>query len=62
MVAGVLSGQMKALRPDEFQDILRPAFREEELQLMVVGGVFGALAGLVQFVAVSQLSMPVLGF
>jgi len=62
VVAGVLSGQMKALRPDEFQDILRPAFREEELQLMVVGGVFGALAGLVQFAAVSQLSMPVLGF
>ncbi|MBO6812276.1 MULTISPECIES: hypothetical protein [Marinobacter] len=51
VVAEVLSGQMKALKPDEFQDILRPAFREEELQLMLVGGIFGALAGLLQFLS-----------
>ncbi|WP_417544195.1 DUF445 domain-containing protein [Marinobacter sp.] len=50
VVAGVLAGQMKALRPAEFQDILRPAFREEEIQLMFIGGVFGALAGVVQFI------------
>lgn len=49
VVAGVLSEQMKRLGPEEFQDILRPAFREEELQLMVVGGLLGALAGAVQF-------------
>jgi hypothetical protein len=40
---------MKALGPEEFQDILRPAFREEELQLMLVGGVLGLLAGAIQF-------------
>ena len=40
---------MKALKPSEFQDILRPAFREEEIQLMIVGGIFGGLAGLLQF-------------
>ena len=50
VVAGVLAGQMKALRPSEFQDILRPAFREEEIQLMFIGGVFGALAGAIQFI------------
>ena len=50
VVAGVLAGQMKALRPAEFQDILRPAFREEEIQLMFIGGVFGALAGAIQFI------------
>ena len=50
-MCAVLSGQMKALKPDEFQDILRPAFREEELQLMLVGGIFGALAGLLQFLS-----------
>ncbi|HLT14527.1 MAG TPA: hypothetical protein VK006_10570 [Marinobacter sp.] len=61
VVAGVLSRQMKALRPEEFQDILRPAFREEELQLMVVGGLFGALAGLIQFLAIHPLSMTALG-
>lgn len=53
VVASVLAGQMKALPPAEFQDILRPAFREEEAQLMLVGGVFGALAGLVQFVVLT---------
>lgn len=49
VVAEVLSGQMKALGPREFQDILRPAFREEEVQLMFVGGIFGAMAGAIQF-------------
>lgn len=55
VVADVLAGQMKSLRPSEFQDILRPAFREEEVQLMVVGGLFGALAGILQFIAFNQL-------
>lgn len=45
VVAEVLSQQMKSLAPAEFQDILRPAFREEEWQLMIVGGLLGALAG-----------------
>jgi len=61
IVAGVLAGQMKSLRPEEFQDLLRPAFREEELQLMFVGGLFGAVAGLIQFIAMNQLPMPPLG-
>lgn len=55
VVASVLSGQMKALGPEEFQDILRPAFREEELQLMLVGGLLGMLAGAVQFFALTML-------
>ena len=56
-VAAVLSEQMKALKPEDFQDILRPAFREEELQLMVVGGIFGAAAGLVQIVGATYLPL-----
>jgi len=52
VVAGVLAGQMKALKPEEFQGILRPAFREEEIQLMLVGGLFGAIAGFIQFVLI----------
>ncbi len=55
VAGGVLASQMKALRPEEFQDILRPAFREEEIQLMFVGGLFGAVAGLVQFLAMTGL-------
>jgi hypothetical protein len=61
VVAGVLASQMKALRPEEFQDILRPAFREEEIQLMFVGGLFGAVAGLVQFLAMTGLPQAVMG-
>jgi uncharacterized membrane protein YheB (UPF0754 family) len=55
VVAQVLAGQMKALGPDEFQGILRPAFHEEELQLMLVGGIFGAVGGLIQFVCLNYL-------
>ena len=57
VVASVIAGQMKALGPDEFQGILRPAFHEEELKLMVVGGLFGALAGLIQFVCLTYLAL-----
>jgi hypothetical protein len=46
---------MKALAPQEFQDILRPAFREEEIRLMLVGGAFGLMAGAVQFLVISGL-------
>lgn len=55
VVAGVLSGQMKSLGPAEFQDILRPAFREEEIQLMLVGGVLGSLAGVLQFLVMNNI-------
>jgi hypothetical protein len=55
VVAGVLASQMKSLGPAEFQDILRPAFREEEFQLMLVGGGLGALAGLVQFLVLNNV-------
>ncbi len=55
VVASVLSDQMKSLGPEEFQDILRPAFREEELQLMFVGGVLGMLAGAIQYVVLVVL-------
>lgn len=55
VVASALAEQMKALGPEEFQDILRPAFREEEIQLMLVGGVLGLLAGAVQVLILTSL-------
>jgi uncharacterized membrane protein YheB (UPF0754 family) len=48
LVARALSEQMKELTPAQFQDVLRPAFREEEFKLMLVGGLLGAFAGAVQ--------------
>lgn len=49
VVAAVLCEQMQSLGPAEFQDVLRPAFKEEEFKLMLAGGLLGAIAGLVQF-------------
>ena len=49
VVAVAISEQMKSLTSEEFQDVLRPAFQEEEWQLMLAGGVLGALAGLIQW-------------
>ncbi len=40
--------RMKKLTPMEFQNLLRPAFREDEWILIVLGGVTGGLAGWIQ--------------
>jgi len=40
--------RMKQLTPMEFQNLLRPAFREDEWILIVLGGVTGAFAGWLQ--------------
>ncbi len=49
VVAHAMAERMKALRPAEFQDVLRPGFQEEEWQLMLIGGVLGAITGVVQW-------------
>jgi len=49
VIAAELEKRMKDLSPAEFQNVLRPAFQEEEWQLMLLGGVFGALAGIIQW-------------
>ena len=44
--------RIRELTPTEFQNLLRPAFREDEWLLIVLGGVTGFLAGLIHlFVA-----------
>lgn len=40
--------RMKTLSPHEFQNLLRPAFREDEWILIVLGGATGAFAGWIQ--------------
>ena len=42
--------RMKKLSPAEFQNLLRPAFQEDEWILIVLGGVTGALAGWLQLI------------
>ncbi len=47
-VAEELRQRMAGLPPDEFQDLLRPCFQEDELKLVLLGGVLGLAAGFAQ--------------
>jgi uncharacterized membrane protein YheB (UPF0754 family) len=49
VVAQAIESRMSALSPAEFQDVLRPAFQEEEWQLMAIGGLLGGFAGIAQW-------------
>lgn len=40
--------KMQALPPDEFEGVLHPAFEEDEIQLIAIGGVLGAIVGVIQ--------------
>ena len=48
----MLGERMADLPSREFQDLLRPCFQEDEIKLIVVGGVLGFLAGFAQLVFV----------
>jgi uncharacterized membrane protein YheB (UPF0754 family) len=51
-VESLLRERMEALPSEEFQDLLRPCFQEDEMKLIVLGGVLGLLAGLAQLLLV----------
>ena len=40
--------RMQAMSSEEFQDLLRPAFQEDEWILITMGGVLGLMAGFAQ--------------
>lgn len=48
VVENMLFEKMVAMSPEEFQDLLRPAFQEDEAKLIAVGGALGAMAGFIQ--------------
>lgn len=48
----LLRERMEALPPEEFQDLLRPCFQEDEWKLIVMGGVLGLMAGVAQLLLV----------
>lgn len=50
VVEDLLYSRMIEMTPQEFQDLLRPAFQEDEAKLVAAGAVLGALAGAVQMV------------
>lgn len=48
VVKGLIRERMEALSPQEFQNLLRPAFQEDEMKLILLGAVLGFLAGMAQ--------------
>ena len=50
VIASIFSTRMKAMSAKEFQDLLRPAFQEDEWIVIVMGGVMGFVAGWLQLV------------
>jgi hypothetical protein len=52
VVEAVLTERMAALPVDQFQDLLRPCFQEDEWKLILTGAVLGLLAGIAQLLLV----------
>ncbi len=52
VVERLLRERMEALPPEEFQDLLRPCFQEDEWKLILLGAVLGLAAGTAQLVFV----------
>ena len=51
-IFGLFRDRIRALSPREFQNLLRPAFQEDELTLIVLGGITGFLAGWLHLILV----------
>jgi hypothetical protein len=47
-VEELLRRRMEEMPSEDFQDLLRPCFQEDEIKLILVGAVLGGLAGLAQ--------------
>ena len=51
-VESIMVERMIALSSEEFQDLLRPCFQEDEIKLIMVGAALGMIAGVCQLVFV----------
>jgi len=52
VIERMLRERMESMPPDQFQDLLRPCFQEDEFKLIMTGAVLGFLAGVAQLVLV----------
>ncbi|MGM0564811.1 MAG: hypothetical protein ACQES2_10810 [Pseudomonadota bacterium] len=50
IIQNIMEERMKLLTPLQFQNMLRPAFQEDEWKLVLAGGILGMLAGVAQLV------------
>ncbi|ORE87311.1 hypothetical protein ATO7_09727 [Oceanococcus atlanticus] len=55
-IANTLSGRLSDLPPDEFEEMLRPAFEEDEWILIAVGAALGFCVGIGQLIAFKALA------
>merc|ERR1712151_633844 len=44
-----LRDKMQQLSYEEFESVLHPAFQEDEIHLVILGGILGAIVGVVQY-------------
>lgn len=51
-IFGLFRDRIRALSPREFQNLLRPAFQEDEMTLIILGGLTGFLAGWLHLILV----------
>ena len=47
-IGNTIVARMEMLTPEEFEGMLRPAFKEDEMTLITVGAVLGFLVGEIQ--------------
>jgi len=50
-----LSTKLKGLPPDQFEQVLRPLFRQDERTLILVGAILGGVAGCIQWLLVRAI-------
>ncbi len=53
-VEKIMRSRMETLSPEEFQNLLRPCFQEDEIKLIAIGGALGALAGFMQLLLIFE--------
>lgn len=53
-IEATLRSRLRNLNPEDFVSVLRPAFQEDEIKLILVGGILGCLVGVLQQYALFQ--------
>ena len=49
-IRSTLRASLQSLAPEDFEGVLRPVFKEDEMKLILVGGVLGVIVGFGQLV------------
>lgn len=55
-VENLIAEKMRQLSPDEYESILRPIFKDDEMLVVIMGAILGFLVGELQVVFVEQLA------